>query len=94
MRKRALNLSLKKLELKIITIILNENKGNTSKKWKTIREIVPSRKTISNTYSDSTEDKANEFNKLFADVGKNTFKKLKKSSTVKTCHILLQYKKT
>ncbi len=45
------------------------------KNRKTIREIVPSRKAISNTYSDNTEDKANEFNKLFADVGKHTFNK-------------------
>ncbi len=74
--------------------VFNENKGNTSKIWKTIREIVPSRKTNSNTDSDNTEDKANEFNKLFANVGKNTFKKLKKSSTVKTCRILLRYKNT
>ncbi len=55
--------------------VFKENKGNTSKLWKTIREIVPSQKTNYNTYNGSTKDKANEFNKLFANVGKNTFRK-------------------
>ncbi len=42
--------------------VFNDNKGNTSIIWKTIKKIVPSRKTNYNTQSDGTKDKANEFN--------------------------------
>ncbi len=55
--------------------IFNDNRGNTSKIWKTIREIVPSRNTNSNACIDNGGDEPNEFNKLFANVGKNTFQK-------------------
>ncbi len=52
------------------------NKGNISKTWKTIREIVPNSKNISNNSNfDNVVDKANEFNSYFANVGKNTYTK-------------------
>ena len=53
---------------------LNNNKGNFSKTWKTINEIVPNSKTTSNVLNfDNAVDKANEFNFYFANVGKNTY---------------------
>lgn len=55
---------------------LNNNKGNFSKTWKTIKEIVPNSKTTSNVLNfDNAVDKANEFNFYFANVGKNTYSK-------------------
>ena len=55
---------------------LNNNKGNFSKTWKTIKEIVPNSKTTSNVLNfDNAVDKANEFNSYFANVGKNIYSK-------------------
>ena len=52
------------------------NKGNSSKTWKTIREIVPNSKITSNIFNfDNVVDKANELNFYFANVGKNTYTK-------------------
>ncbi len=49
-----------------------KNKGNISKTWKTIREIVPDTKNSSNIYNlDNVLDKTNEFTSYFAIVGKN-----------------------
>lgn len=51
-------------------------KGNISKTWKTIREIVPNNKSFSNTFDiENVLDKANEFNSYFANVGKNSYSK-------------------
>lgn len=54
------------------------NKGNISKTWKTIREIVPYSKNIRNANSnfDNVVDKSNEFSSYFANVGKNTDTKI------------------
>lgn len=65
---------MKKIKLNIINVF-NYKKGNISKDWKTIRKIAPSRKTNYDSYKNSTEDKAKEFNKLFANVGEKTLKK-------------------
>ncbi len=55
---------------------LNENKGNVAKTWKTIREIIPNSKhNASNCNFDNEIAKANDFNKHFADVGRNTYEK-------------------
>ena len=56
--------------------MLYNNKGNTSKTWKTIRKIVPNCKSNNNDCNfDSDVDKANEFNVHFSNVGKNTYEK-------------------
>ncbi len=53
-----------------------ENRGNISKIWKTIKEIVPSTKNNVNTQTfDNEVEKAKEFNVHFANVGKVTFEK-------------------
>ena len=55
---------------------LNNTKGNFSKTWKIIKEIVPNSKTTSNVLNfDNAVDKANEFNFYFTNVGKNTYSK-------------------
>ncbi len=55
---------------------LNENKSNVAKTWKTIRDIIPNSKhKVSNCNFDNEITKANEFNKHFADVGRNTYEK-------------------
>ncbi len=53
------------------------NKANISKTWKTIREIVPNRRNISNNSNFyNVVDKHNEFNSYFASVGKSTYTKI------------------
>ena len=52
----------------------NDNKGNIKGTWNVIKEIVPNRKSSPNTNNfDNVEEKASEFNKFFANVGKNTY---------------------
>ncbi len=49
-----------------------DNKGNISKTWATIKEIVPACKNHSREYNfDDESKKANEFNVHFANVGRN-----------------------
>ncbi len=53
------------------------NKANISKTWKTIREIVPNRRNISNKSNFyNVVDKHNEFNSYFASVGNSTYTKI------------------
>ncbi len=50
------------------------NKGNISKTWKTIREIVPNTKNISSISNfDNVLDETNKFNSHFANIGKNSY---------------------
>lgn len=54
----------------------NETKGDIAKTWKTIREIIPSCKSnASGCNFDNEINKANEFNKHFANVGRNVYEK-------------------
>ena len=53
-----------------------DNKGNISKTWATIKEIVPDCKNHSREYNfDDEGKKVNEFNVHFANVGRNTYDK-------------------
>lgn len=55
---------------------LQENRGNVSKTWKTIREIVPNCKNNATDFNfDDKVNKANDFNAHFANVGENTYRK-------------------
>ena len=55
---------------------LQDTKGNTSKTWKIIKDIVPNRKSNSNEHNfENITNKANEFNFHFANVGKNTYER-------------------
>ncbi len=64
------------VKLHIIAKKCLDNKGNISKTWATIKEIVPDCKNQSREYSFDDEAKqANEFNVLFANVGRNTYDK-------------------
>ena len=53
------------------------NCGNsTSKKWKTVKELIPDKKSQSNSHNhDSIPEKADEFNEFFSSVGQVTFEK-------------------
>ncbi len=54
----------------------NKNKGNIAKTWKAIRKIIPNcRSNASGCNFDNEINKANEFNKHSADVGRKTHEK-------------------
>ena len=53
-----------------------------TKKWDTVRELLPSKKTHSNIHNfDDVEAKADEFNEYFANVGKGAFESTQKYCT-------------
>ncbi len=54
---------------------LRESKGNTSKTWKIVRDIVPGSRNLNSgrNYSDISINVANRFNDFFENVGKNIY---------------------
>lgn len=53
-----------------------ESRGNTSKTWRTIKEIIPNFAKNGNDHTfDADVNKANEYNVHFANIGKNTYQK-------------------
>ena len=56
------------------------SKGNTSQMWRNIRDLVPNNKSHNNISKD-LNDKAEDFNNFFANVGRETFERCKNNST-------------
>ena len=54
-----------------------QSKGNSAQMWHNIREIIPDKKSCNNVITDNIQDKAEEFNNFFANVGRKTFEKCK-----------------
>ena len=58
---------------------LEENRGNTAATWRILKELLPESKNTSSIAQsfdvDMKSQKAEEYNKFFASVGENTFKK-------------------
>ena len=55
---------------------LKDSKKDTSKIWKTVKELVPRKSNNSNVHSFSDiQNKVEEFNEFFASVGKNTYER-------------------
>ena len=53
-----------------------DNRGNSAATWKIIKNIVPNKKSTNINFERENElERAEEFNKLFVDVGKRTFEK-------------------
>ncbi len=58
------------------SIAFENCKGNISATWRLIRNIVPSKKVINNTYGHGNAlEKAEELNELFVNVGKRTYER-------------------
>ncbi len=75
---------------------VKETKGNSSKTWKIIKDIVPDRKCYSNGHSfENLFSKANEFNFHFGNVGMNTFERTQEllhgenAPPVNICNVVL-----
>ncbi len=53
---------------------LKESKGNVAVAWRIVGDIVPSKTNVSDTtFCDNAEQKAEEFNCFFANVGKSAY---------------------
>ena len=55
----------------------HQSKGNLAQMWSNIRGIVPNNKSHNVITNEDVNDKMEEFNKLFANVGRKTFVKCK-----------------
>ncbi len=64
----------------------NNCRGNTAATWKVIRDIMPKqRSSVYNSSDDKTGyEKANIYNELFANIGKQTFEKTQYQSSILT----------
>ena len=60
---------------------LRVSKGNSSKMWNNIRELVPNNKANNIITEEENNNRAEDFNNFFATVGRETFEKCKKNTT-------------